>query len=205
VLFFNYWRGDGGRSHSFNTNGTVMIRASARFQPSLGFDYSVNRNDSQWFGNFHDAVDSTQLHYTVARLHQRTLSLTARVDYTLRTTLTLQVYAQPFVSKGTYADVRELADPRASTYGGRYQPYTGPQAAAPGGFNYKQFNSNVVLRWEYRPGSTLFVVWTQGRALGTGAEGTRSFAGELRDLFDLHPDNTFLVKASYWLSWYRIG
>ena len=200
-LFFNYWRGDGGRSHSFNANGSVMIRASARVQPSVGFDYSVNRYDSQWFGNFPDALDSTQLHYTVARLYQRTLGLTARADYTLRTTLTLQVYIQPFVSKGTYANVRELANPRAATYGGRFQPYTGPQAAAPGGFNYKQFNSNVVLRWEYRPGSTLFVVWTQGRALGTGAEGTRSFAGDLRDLFDLHPDNTFLVKMSYWLSW----
>ena len=119
----------------------------------------------------------------------------------MRTTLTLQVYAQPFVSKGTYADVRELANPRAASYGARFQPYTGPQATAPGGFNYKQFSSNVVLRWEYRPGSTVFVVWTQGRALGTGAEGTRSFAGELRDLFDLHPDNTFLIKMSYWLSW----
>jgi hypothetical protein len=200
-LFFNYWSGDGGRSHSFNTNGYLVIRASSRVQPSLGFDYTVNRNDRQPFGNFPDAVDSSQRHYTVAHLRQRTLGLTARLDYTLSPTLTLQVYAQPFVSKGTYTNVRELANPRAALYDNRFQPYAGPQATAPGGFNYKQFNSNMVLRWEYRPGSTLFVVWTQGRALGTGAEGTRSFSGDLRDLFDLHPDNTFLVKASYWLSW----
>src|SRR5436309_8081843 len=46
-LFFNYWSGDGGRSHSFNTNGYLVIRASSRVQPSLGFDYSVNRDDRQ--------------------------------------------------------------------------------------------------------------------------------------------------------------
>ena len=53
----------------------------------------------------------------------------------------------------------------------------------PGGFNYKQFASNVVFRWEYRPGSTLFLVWNQGRQGGAGAEGTAGFGGDLRDLF----------------------
>src|SRR5205809_2529912 len=71
----------------------------------------------------------------------------------------------------------------------------------PGGFNDKEFNSTVVLRWEYRPGSTLFVVWTQGRADYTQIEGPRSLAGNFRDMFDLHPNNTFLVKASYWINW----
>ncbi len=55
--------------------------------------------------------------------------------------------------------------------------------------------------WEYRPGSTLFVVWTQGRGDFLRTTGTRSLAGDFRDLFDLHPNNTFLVKASYWLNW----
>jgi uncharacterized protein DUF5916/cellulose/xylan binding protein with CBM9 domain len=202
MLFFNYWRGDGGRSHSLNSNGMLMIRASSRFQPSLGFDYTVNHDDSQWYGNFADTLTPGLIHYTVATLAQKTLGLTARMDYTVSPTLTVQVYAQPFVSKGTYTTVRELADPRAATYGGRYQPY-GDTAVTnnPGGFNYKQFNSNVVVRWEYRPGSTLFVVWTQGRQRGLGAEGGRSFSGDMRDLFDLHPDNTFLVKASYWINW----
>ena len=58
-----------------------------------------------------------------------------------------------------------------------------------------------MLRWEYRPGSTLFVVWTQGRGDFLRTTGTRSLAGDFRDLFDLHPNNTFLVKASYWLNW----
>jgi len=55
------------------------------------------------------------------------------------------------------------------------------------------------LRWEYRPGSTLFLVWNQGRQDSAPAQGTRSIAGDFGDLFDVHPDNTFLLKVSYWL------
>ena len=102
------------------------------------------------------------------------------------------------MSKGNYSNARELAAPRAAAYDDRFKPYTGTLQS---GFNFKQFNSNVVLRWEYRPGSTLFVVWTQGRRDFLGATGPRSLAGDFGDLFTLHPNNTFLVKASYWLNW----
>jgi hypothetical protein len=116
--------------------------------------------------------------------------------------MTLQVYAQPFISKGTYTNVRELsATPRAADYDSRYQAYDDTAVTNNiVGFNFKQFRSNVVFRWEYRPGSALFVVWSQGRRRFTGSEGTRSFGGDLEDLFDLRPDNTFLVKLSYWIN-----
>ena len=65
----------------------------------------------------------------------------------------------------------------------------------------KQFNSNFVVRWEYRPGSTLFVVWTQGRNGYQPVPGPNGVGGDLHDLFALRPDNTFLVKLSYWLPW----
>ena len=68
---------------------------------------------------------------------------------------------------------------------------------APGGFNFKQFNSNAVVRWEYRPGSTLFFVWQQGRVEDTLNRGTFEFERDYRDLFRAHPVNTFLVKATY--------
>ena len=130
------------------------------------------------------------------------MSLTARVDYTISTTLTLQLYAQPFVGKGTYSNVRELANRGAADYAARYQPYADTAVTNHiGGVNFKQFRSNVVLRWEYRPGSTLFVVWTQGRQDFVGAEGPGSMRDNFRHIFDLHPDNTFLVKASYWINW----
>jgi len=193
-MWLNYFRGDGGRSERFNGNTQITLRVASQFKASLTLSATHNVNDIQPHGTI---KDSTGTHYTFAHLNQKTVSLTGRVDYTLSTVLTLQLYAQPFVSKGTYSNVRELADPNAAAFDNRYKPY----AATPGGFNDKEFNSTVVLRWEYRPGSTLFVVWTQGRADYTQIEGPRSLAGNFRDMFDLHPNNTFLVKASYWINW----
>src|SRR5205809_2532 len=89
------------------------------------------------------------------------------------------------------------AGPKAAAFAARSRPYT----AVPGGFSREQYSSTAVVRWEYRPGSTLFVVWTQSRHDGAGSQGSRSMGGDFRDLFNLHPDNTFLVKASYWLNW----
>jgi hypothetical protein len=190
-VWFNYWRSDGGRSESFNGNIQVTYRVASQVNTSLTLRATHNVNDVQ------PIRDAAGTHYLFAHLNQKEVSLTGRVDYTLSTVLTFQLYAQPFISKGAFSNVRELADPNAAAFDDRYRPY----AAAPGGFNFKQFNSTAVLRWEYRPGSTLFVVWTQGREDGVGTEGSRSMGGDFRDLFHLHPNNTFLVKASYWINW----
>jgi hypothetical protein len=58
-----------------------------------------------------------------------------------------------------------------------------------------------VLRWEYKPGSTIYLVWTQGRQDIESAYGVRSFGGDFRELFRSHPDNTFLIKVSHWFDW----
>ena len=73
-------------------------------------------------------------------------------------------------------------------------------SASQNDFNYKALNTNAVLRWEYRPGSSVFVVWQHGRQQGDRNVGDFSARRDYRDLFRAHPDNTFLVKASYWLS-----
>src|SRR5256885_1490549 len=190
----NYWRGDGGRSESVELNTQVSVRLASQFNVSFRVTGSHNVADAQWYGNFVDGTGVT--HYTFAHLNQKTASLIGRVDYIVTRDLTVQIYAQPFVSKGTYSNVRELANPRAASYDDRYQPYA---VTSPDQFNFKQFRSNLVLRWEYRPGSTLFLVWNQGRQDSAPAQGTRSIAGDFRDLFDAHPDNTFLLKVSYWL------
>ena len=190
-IWFNYWRGDGGRSERFNGNVQVTYRIASQVNTSLTLKATHNVNDVQ------PLVDPTGNHY-FAHLNQKEVSLTGRVDYTLSTVLTLQLYAQPFVSKGAFSNPRALsADPTAAAFDDRYQPY----AVTPGGFNFKAFNSTTVLRWEYRPGSTLFVVWTQGRRDFAPAMGPRSLKGDFEDLFGLHPNNTFLVKASYWINW----
>jgi hypothetical protein len=109
---------------------------------------------------------------------------------------------QPFVSKGTYSNVRQLsATPRASNYADRYAVYDNPSVTSnPGGFNFKEFQSNIVLRWEYKAGSTVYFVWNEGRQGFDQSAGNNNFQGDVRDLLRLHPANTFLVKWSYWLN-----
>ena len=199
-LWVNYTRGDVGHSEFMNVNPAVTFRVSPQVNTSIGVSLTRNTNDVQFYGNLTDSVGTT--HYTFARLPQKEAALQLRMDYTVTRTLSLQVYAQPFVSKGTFRNVRELTSPRADAYADRYQPYGDTAVTSnPGGFNFGQFRSNVVLRWEYRPGSTLFVVWTQGRDDFANREGTLPLNRDMRDLFRLAPNNTLLVKASYWLSW----
>jgi hypothetical protein len=199
-VFVSYSRADGGRSRFWNLSPEVRLRIASRFSTNVGLSLSWNRDDSQWYGNFADQAGAT--HYTFARLEQRTTSLDWRMDYTITPELSVQLYAQPFVSKGTYSDVRELADPRALAYDDRFRTY-GESAVTsdPGGFNVKQFRSNLVLRWEYRPGSTLFLVWNQGREDYAPVEGTDSFVGDFRTLFRQRASDIFLIKASYWINW----
>jgi len=196
--WLGYGRADGGRTESFNLGPSMEFRVSSRFTSSLGFSYGWNRDDRQWFGNLTGQAGT--IHYTFAHLVQRTASLSARMNFTATPTLTVQVYAEPFVSKGRYSDVRELADPRAPEYSDRFRTYgngTPPQGSE--GFNFKQFRSNAVLRWEYRPGSALFLVWQHGRQDSEPRYGTRSLWGDVGHLFGAPADNTFLVKFSYWI------
>jgi hypothetical protein len=198
AMWVNYFKGDGGRTESYSFTPGVDFRVSSGWTGSVDVSYAHNRDDRQWYGNPADANNVT--HYTFARLDQRTISFSARLNFAATPTLTVQAYAQPFVSKGTYSNVRELADPRATRYDDRFKPYADPAGTAdPGAFNFKQFNSNVVVRWEYRPGSALFLVWQQGRQDSESIYGERSFGSDLRQLFRAHPDNTLLIKVSYWL------
>jgi hypothetical protein len=107
------------------------------------------------------------------------------------------MYAEPFVTSGHFTNVRELADPRAADYDARYRTYAGP--VPNGDFNEKSFNTSAVARWEYRPGSTLFVVWTQARSQDDLDIGTFAARRDYRNLFAARPDNVFLVKGSYWI------
>jgi len=201
-LWMMYWHGDGGRSGFFNVQPGSDFRIANRWTGSLGMNFTRNRSDNQWFGNFVDPVTPAVTHYTFAHLEQRTMSLSLRLNYTASPTLTLQIYASPFVSKGIYTNVRELNDPRARAYDDRFRAY-GDTAVTnhPGGFDVKFFNSNTVLRWEYQPGSTLYLVWSQGRSDFDGILGTRSFSGDFHQLFRAPADNTFLVKVSHWFDW----
>ncbi|HXW97871.1 MAG TPA: DUF5916 domain-containing protein [Gemmatimonadales bacterium] len=200
IFWLNYFRTDGGRTNTLALNPELDLKVSTRLATSLSANLHLNHYDAQWYDNFTDSLTGLT-HYTFAHLDQKTLGLTWRFDFTFTPTLSLQLYAQPFVSKGTYTDVRELNQPRATQYADRFKPYADTSITNnPGGFNFKEFRSNLVFRWEYRPGSTIFLVWSQGREADDPREGTDSYFGDFRQLFSLRSQDTFLLKVSYWLS-----
>jgi hypothetical protein len=198
-------------SWSAGVSPSLRFRPSGRATFSVGSSLSRNVDDYQWIGSYGSSVEQ----YVFGRIDQTTVGLTARVDYAFTPTLSLQVYAQPFVSAGMYGSYRRVADPVAARYADRFAPL---ETRVQGGdvladvdadgvdesfeqpdFNFKQFRSNAVLRWEYRPGSALFLVWSQGRDRSV-ERGDFDFRGDMGDLFSERPDNVFMVKVSYWMS-----
>ena len=154
--------------------------------------------------------------YVFADIRQKTFGLIARVEHTFTPRLSVQLYAQPFVSAGEYTDFKEVADARAESFDERFAPLAttlveGRHHVDEDGdgesefsfgepdFNVREFRSNVVVRWEYRPGSTVFLVWQQSR--DSFVSDPRFQVGEdVGDLFGAHPRNVFLVKVNSWLN-----
>ena len=191
--------GDEGRSSGSHLSPYVNFRLSPQLQANVSTGFGRNYNDAQWFDNIVDGAGVT--HFTFARLEQRTTSMSIRINYTVTPDLTFELYGQPFVAEGTYSNLREIsATPEADSYDARFQPYT-PTGTPDMDFKVTELRTNSVVRWEYRPGSTLFFVWQHGRQ-GPPPETSmrQTWTRDYRELFDVHPDNTFLIKLAYWLS-----
>jgi hypothetical protein len=196
VLSFNYngyHETDDTGTTRHNIGPNVTWRPTSAVSVSSGFRYNINNDDAQWVENV-EADGAT--HYVFGRLKQRTSAFTFRVNYTLTPTLSIQTYAEPFVSAGAYTNFRELANPRAAAYNARYSPYA--YSSNPD-FNYRSFRTTNVLRWEYKPGSALFVVWQQGRE-DSLTDGRFDFGRDFGGIFAAPSHNVFLVKFSYWLN-----
>ena len=158
--------------------------------------YSHNDDNTQWLGNFRDAAN--HVHYAFAHLNQRTLSASLRLNVTVNPTLSVQAYAQPFVSTGSNSNIRQLSGaPSAAGYDARFVAYRPPVGTATD-FVDRQFNASSVVRWEYRPGSTLFLVWTQGRQQFDSFTDAATASAAPHDPGRIRPDNTVLLKFSYW-------
>jgi hypothetical protein len=177
---------------SMGLEALAEFRASPQMQLSLNPFVEWNQVAAQYVGQRSD--DAGARHYLFGSLDQTTVGLTARLSYTLTPRLSLQLYGQPFISAGAYADPMEVADPRAPRFADRFRPAT---IAAFPDFNFKQFRSNAVLRWEYRPGSTLFVVWNSARE-EESEDGSFRLVDDVGTLFGREGSNTLLVKLSYW-------
>ena len=197
-LWINVGTKDEGNTGHRAYNPYLNFRPSTRTTIGISLGYDESTDDAQWYGNFTDGGGAT--HHAFAHLEQTTVSTSARVNYTASPNLTFEFYAQPFVSHGTYSDVRELsATPNAARYEDRYQSYVPPTGAATA-FKVAELRGNAVVRWEYRPGSTLFVVWQHGKESFENSFRSQSWTKDYGDLLNLQPNNTFLVKFAYWFS-----
>lgn len=156
--------------------------------------------------------------YIFARIHQKTLAVTIRLDISLTPEFTIQFYGQPFISAGKYSEIKHITNPLAEKYSDRFhifgdaeiqynennEIYTIDETADGNidynieqpNFNFLQFRSNLVFRWEYKPGSTIYLVWSQGRT-ETDNRGNFSFSNDFRDLFKVTPHDVFLIKFTH--------
>ncbi len=194
------------------------IRPMNAMSISFGPDYNVQNNQLQY-------VETSDMNndpiYLFARLDQKTLSFTFRLNFTLNPELTLEYYGQPFVSAGKYTNFKRITNTHAGEFQDRYHVFspneisynsvdnvynidenidgTNDYSFDNPDFNFRQFRSNLVIRWEYSPGSTLFLVWAQSRT-STASDGLFSYGTDMKDLFRVKPHDVFLVKFSYWFS-----
>jgi hypothetical protein len=213
------WHGD---LFALDRQTTWSVGPSIEWRPGPGLSLQITptmewlRTTAQYVNTFDDPT-ATQTYghrYLYAALDQRTLSASIRMNWIFTPRLSLELFAQPLLSSGAYRDYKTLALPRTYSF-----TLTGPAAPAPSGakrlvvtppepgaaalefdrpdFSVASLRGNAVLRWEYRPGSTLFLVWTQTRSHDLG-DGTFRLGDGLSRLFTGAANNVFLVKVSYW-------
>jgi hypothetical protein len=202
-------------SHGQYLGGEIEWRPSSNLSVSVKPGMEWSRTAAHWIGSFDDPLATATFgrRYVFAGLEQKTFSAATRVNWTFTPQLSLQVYAQPLFSSGEYSDHGELARPRSyeflryGTNGSTLSPSleADPDGAGPApaialerpDFNLASLRGNAILRWEFRPGSTAYLVWTQSRSDAEDA-GTLQVGRSLSRLLDTRADNIVLVKLAYW-------
>jgi hypothetical protein len=179
----------GGRAATLSAG--VLLRASARLQASITSSHETRRDQAQWITN-RDVTSDGAIDHVYGTLHRDVMDLTFRGTFAFTRDLTLQAYAQPFVAVGDYVDIRRLARPKSY----EFEPVALPFDAD---FNRKSLRGNVVMRWEYRPGSTLFAVWSLSQE-DLSRPGEFRPLRDLRSAFGANANHVLMVKASYWIN-----
>lgn len=225
------WATDEAGSWRNAVDVNLVYRPAETWEVRVGPSLARSFATAQYVSTVQDPT-ATETHghrYVFAGLEQSTLGIETRLNVTFTPTLSFELYAQPFMASGNYGDPKELRAPRSfdfRTYGeegstlqrrddGRFE--VDPDGAGPSpsflvrdlDFNLRSLVGNAVFRWEWRPGSTLFLVWQQNRADrldtlspldGRGAVGTFRPWQDVRDLAGMRGENIFLVKVNYWLN-----
>ena len=213
-------------------NTSLSFRVGEKLDVNIGPSFNQSRRTAQYVTSVTDATATQTFgrRYVFGDLDQSTLSINARINVTLSPRTTIEIFAQPFLSSGNYENLKELAAPSTfdfNRYGsgaatiaavdGQRHFQIDPDGVGPAkqfqvnnkDFNLRSWISNAVFRWEWKPGSTLFLVWQQsrsGRVAASDSDSPFTRVGNFRlgrdtgDLFGLSADNILLIKASYWLN-----
>jgi hypothetical protein len=216
VLSFGgyHFLSDWGRS-THTGSLTMQWKPRTNFNVSLSPQYEASRNPAQWLANVEDPVkvETYGSRYVFGGLDQKTLSCSIRLNWIFSPKLSLQAYLQPFIAVGAYDGIKELSRPRSfefTEYGGGASTIArkdGQYVIDPGDggapitlsdpdFNYKSLRGTVVFRWEYRLGSTLYLVWTQNRA-DYQDPGDLSLGRDFGHMLRAPGDNIFMLKFTY--------
>ncbi len=195
----------------------MTIRPINTLSISIAPSYSPNVQVLQYISQQEMNGDDR---YIFGSIDQKVLSMSLRINYNITPDLTIQYWGQPFIASGNYTDFKMITDPKADQFTDRYHIYSTGQISLLDetyeidedmdgnvdysfdnpDFTWEEWLSNLVIRWEFLPGSTAYLVWSQTRNY-YNPDGTFEMGDNLNSLFtDKKATNTFLVKFSY-----RIG
>jgi hypothetical protein len=185
-----------GSTHGGQVYGSVEWRPGTNLVVGLEPKLEWIDDGAGWVGSFADAaaVSTYGTRYVFAKLAQRTAVMGVRLNWTFTPRLSLQLYAQPLIASGRYTDFGELARPRSYEFT-RYGS-SPPVAFDDPSFDLRSLRGNAVLRWEFRPASTAYLVWTQNRA-DQGATGDFRLGQSLSQLASARAENILLLKIAY--------
>jgi hypothetical protein len=186
----NVWRNDVGGSGG-NARASVSFQPNDRVLASVSTNYSAGIDIAQWITN-QDPDGDGVLDYVYGTLDRDVVDMTFRATYSFNRDLTVQMYLQPFVAVGDYDNIRRLA----RAYSFEFEPVA---MAYDPDFNTKSLRGNVVLRWEYVRGSTLFVVWDMSQ-VDYARPGQFSVFRDLGGTFGGSATNVLMVKTTYWFN-----
>ncbi len=190
----------------------VTVQARSNVDIFVGPSFSDRTDTMQYIDQIDDTLGQT--HFVFGKIRQTVAAMTMRLNWTFSPRLSLQAYAQPFVAAGSYSELKDVNNPRATKFLDRFTPITNATLAdgtytvmAPTGasynvgrpdFNFRQLNSTLVLRWEYRPGSSIFAIWSHGRTDQID-DGRFKLGRDLGGLARAEGENVVMVKANYWI------
>jgi hypothetical protein len=201
-------------AHSYSISTSIKYKPTNMLNVSVSPSYSKSYDELQYVTQ--TSYDNRD-RYLFASIDQKVLSMSLRVNFNVTPDLTLQYWGQPFVASGKYYDFKYITNSIASEYHDRFAVYSPDQielindeyyridenidgsedySIGKPDFNVQEFLSNLVIRWEYSPGSSVYLVWSQTRD-GYNPTGTMDYFNDMGDLFHYRPHNVFLIKFSY--------